>query len=198
MDRFNAKWAEYKPVPPYTEDDLNKLCFQNATGSDKTLIMHVNLLQYQHYARQAGRENDLSRVILLTPDERLSEQHLGDLAQSDIKAEWYVGGRQTLFTQEAKGLQRVDVLEIVESPFRPSGRQDSLTKLGSNHGERVTDLSRTSTYLRPTIPQRLKLVRSGEPDERERTSEVALVNREPRGESLGLFAFLAQISGVLG
>jgi hypothetical protein len=29
----------------YSEDDLNKLCFQNATGSGKTLLMHVSLLQ---------------------------------------------------------------------------------------------------------------------------------------------------------
>ena len=41
-------------------------------------------------------------------------------------------------------------------------------------------------------------VSSGEPDKQERTFKVAPVNREPRGESLGFFAFLVQISGVLG
>jgi len=130
VDRFNTRWAEYKPVPTYTEDDLNKLCFQEATGSGKTLIMHVNLLQYQHYARQAGRENDLSRVILLTPNERLSEQHLGELAQSDIDAEWYVGGRQTLFTLEAKGLRRVDVLEITKLADQEGPQQIATRSLG--------------------------------------------------------------------
>jgi len=133
VDRFNAKWAEYKPVPPYSEDDLNKLCFQEATGSGKTLIMHVNLLQYQHYARQAGREDDLSRVILLTPNERLSEQHLGELAESDIDAEWYVGGRQTLFTQEAKGLRRVDVLEITKLADQEGPQQIATRSLGDQN-----------------------------------------------------------------
>ncbi len=114
VDAFNAKWNEFKPVPCYEADDLNKLCFQNATGSGKTLLMHVNLLQFQHYSRQAGRGDELSRVILLTPNERLSQQHLGELAASGIDAEWYVGGRETLFTMQAKGLRRVDVLEITK------------------------------------------------------------------------------------
>jgi len=50
VERFNRHWDDYANVPPYNEDDLNKLCLQNATGSGKTLLMHVNLLQYRHYA----------------------------------------------------------------------------------------------------------------------------------------------------
>ncbi len=114
VERFNRHWDGFADVPPYEDDDLNKLCYQNATGSGKTLIMHVNLLQFQHYAKQAGRSDDLSRVILLTPNERLSEQHLREFDQSGIKSEWFVGGRNTLFTAEAKGLRRVDVLEITK------------------------------------------------------------------------------------
>ena len=114
VDAFNLRWSEFAGVPHYEADDLNKLCYQNATGSGKTLIMHVNLLQYQHYSQQAGREDELSRVILLTPNERLSEQHLGELAASGIAAEWYVGGRNTLFTAQAGGLRRVDVMEITK------------------------------------------------------------------------------------
>jgi len=150
VDRFNAKWSEYKPFPYYTEDDLNKLCIQKATGSGKTLIMHVNLLQYQHYARQAGREDELSRVILLTPNERLSEQHLGELAESDIHAEWYVGGRQTLFTQEAKGLERVDVIEITKLADQEGPQQIATRSLGDQNlllvdeGHRGMGAGRTS------------------------------------------------------
>lgn len=114
VDRFNQKWPDYDPVPAYTEDDLNKLCFQNATGSGKTLLMHVNILQYRHYARLAGKDNDLSRVILLTPNERLSDQHMKEFHGSSVAAEWFVGGRNTLFTQEAAGLNRVDVMEITK------------------------------------------------------------------------------------
>ena len=34
----------------FTEADLNKVAFWSATGSGKTLLMHVNVLQYRHYA----------------------------------------------------------------------------------------------------------------------------------------------------
>jgi hypothetical protein len=113
VERFNRCWAEFADVPAYTEDDLNKLCLQNATGSGKTLLMHVNLLQYQHYARKCAKDKELSRVILLTPNERLSEQHIAELRESDIAASNFASAGHNLFTQ-AQGLERVDVLEITK------------------------------------------------------------------------------------
>lgn len=113
LNRFNAHWNDFADVPAYAEDDLNKLCLQMATGSGKTLIMHVNLLQFQHYARQAGQEDALSRVILITPNERLSEQHLGEFRDSGIAADLYSQSRGSLFGA-ARGLQRVDILEITK------------------------------------------------------------------------------------
>jgi hypothetical protein len=111
--RFNRHWDDYADVPPYNEDDLNKLCMQNATGSGKTLLMHVNLLQYRHYCARHGKDKELSRVILLTPNERLSEQHITELRESDISAGSYLQSRGGLFGL-AQGLARVDVLEITK------------------------------------------------------------------------------------
>ena len=64
VERFNRHWDDYADVPPYNEDDLHKLCMQNATGSGKTLLMHINLLQYRHYVAKHGKDKELSRVIL--------------------------------------------------------------------------------------------------------------------------------------
>ena len=111
--RFNSHWGDYADVPPYHEDDLNKLCLQNATGSGKTLLMHVNLLQYRHYAAQHGKDKHLSRVILLTPNERLSEQHVTEFRESAISAGHYLQSRGGLFGL-AQGLEHVDVLEITK------------------------------------------------------------------------------------
>ncbi|MFH1882413.1 MAG: DEAD/DEAH box helicase family protein, partial [Planctomycetota bacterium] len=113
VERFNQHWVDFADVPPYSEDDLNKLCLQNATGSGKTLLMHVNLLQFRHYARKHGKDKDLSRVILLTPNERLSQQHIAEFRESDIPAADFAKEGHTLFT-EAQGLTRVDVLEITK------------------------------------------------------------------------------------
>jgi superfamily II DNA or RNA helicase len=111
--RFNRHWSDYKDIPQYSEDDLNKLCLQNATGSGKTLIMHVNVLQYRHYARITGKDRELSRSILLTPNERLSEQHIAEFRQSNISAEHYLKSRGRLFGA-ARGLEHIDVLEITK------------------------------------------------------------------------------------
>ena len=113
VDRFNRQWHDYVAVQPYNEDDLNKLCLQNATGSGKTLLMHVNLLQYHHYAAKHGKNKDLSRVILLTPNERLSEQHIAEFSESDISAGYYLQFRSSLLDQP-QGFEHVDVLEITK------------------------------------------------------------------------------------
>ncbi|HRW10513.1 MAG TPA: DEAD/DEAH box helicase family protein, partial [Caldilineaceae bacterium] len=118
VTRFNNHWQEYVDVPPYTEDDLNKLCLQNATGSGKTLLMNINLLQYRHYAARQNKANDLSRVILLTPNERLSEQHITEFQESGIAAQSFIKNRgtttQPTWLTAKDGLNRVDVLEITK------------------------------------------------------------------------------------
>lgn len=113
VDRFNDRWPDFADMGYFNEDELNKLSLQNATGSGKTLLMHVNYLQYKHYAKQYGKEKDISRVILISPNERLSEQHIAEFAESNIGASNFSKEGHGLFTQ-AQGLSRVDVLEITK------------------------------------------------------------------------------------
>ena len=113
VESFNRHWVDYADVPIYEEDDLNKLCMQNSTGSGKTLLMHVNLMQFRHYAMITGKDKELSRVILLTPNERLSQQHLAEFNESDVAAADFVSEGFNLFTQ-ARHLDRVDILEITK------------------------------------------------------------------------------------
>lgn len=113
VERFNSRWKEYVDVPLYTEDDLNKICIQNATGSGKTLLMHVNLLQYQHYSAMHGKDRELAHVILLTPNERLSAQHVAEFEQSGINAKDFASEGHNLFTRR-RSSDRVEVLEITK------------------------------------------------------------------------------------
>ena len=74
---------------PYTTDKLNKLAFMCATGSGKTLIMHVNILQFLHYFKRAKRLNSklsINKIIVLAPNEGMSHQHIDELALSSIPA----------------------------------------------------------------------------------------------------------------
>ena len=86
---------------------LNKLAFWMATGSGKTLLMHANILQYWHALTRRGRRRELNRIILLTPNEGLSQQHLREFEAAGIGAE--------LFSKAGRGLfsgQAVEILEV--------------------------------------------------------------------------------------
>ena len=85
---------------------LNKLAFWMATGSGKTLLMHANILQYQHALTRHGRRRELNRILLLTPNEGLSQQHLREFEAAGIGAE--------LFNKNVRGLFSGQAVEIIE------------------------------------------------------------------------------------
>lgn len=91
-------------VQSYSSSDLRKIAFWQATGSGKTYIMHVNIRQYQHYLSRAGRAHELNRIILITPNESLSRQHLKEFELSGINAD--------LFNKDQRSLFEVDILDI--------------------------------------------------------------------------------------
>lgn len=105
-DIFKFEPDTWHGLTDFTLDDLNKLAFWNATGSGKTLLMHINIKQYLYYARKYHAPK-LNRIIVLTPNEGLSRQHVAELQASDIDAQ--------LFSKQDGGLfrgQTVDVIDI--------------------------------------------------------------------------------------
>lgn len=110
--RFN-QWRADASLPttiePFTVADLNRLCFQNATGSGKTLLMHANVIQFRHYAEASGRENEFSRSVLVTPNESLTEQHLREMELNGLSTQRF---RADLLG--SPNLARVDVIEITK------------------------------------------------------------------------------------
>ena len=74
----------------FGEADLRKLAYWMATGSGKTLIMHINYWQFLKYSTEK-----LDNIILITPNEGLSKQHCGELQKSGIRFRLYsenIGG----------------------------------------------------------------------------------------------------------
>lgn len=92
---------------PFTESELNKIAFWSATGSGKTLLMHVNILQYRHYQKLKGDKKDLNKVLLVTPNEGLSRQHLEEFELSGLEAEIFSKQTGSMFSGE-----KVEVIEI--------------------------------------------------------------------------------------
>lgn len=76
-----AQDAEHR-FQAFDADELNKLAFWNATGSGKTLLLHVNIKQYLHYFQNGKHDVYPDKIILLTPNEGLSRQHLDELKLS--------------------------------------------------------------------------------------------------------------------
>ena len=92
----------------FTVDDLEKLAFWMATGAGKTLIMHINYHQYFHYCKEA-----LDHILLITPNEGLSEQHLRELTNSDIRCERFnIEGNRRARVQNA--MQVIEITKLVE------------------------------------------------------------------------------------
>ena len=115
VGKFNEGKTAKEQISPYEPEDLRKLAFWNATGSGKTLLMHVNILQYQHYLRLHGREKELNRIILLTPNEGLSSQHLDEFADSGMFAQSFEREKAGA-TRAALGLvsKTIDIIEVTK------------------------------------------------------------------------------------
>ena len=116
LKEFNTNIDNNKEkLKEYDETELNKLALYNATGSGKTLLLQMNLLQFNHYVKGKVKIN---KTVLITPNEGLSKQHLEEFEASNIKAE--------IFSKDSKGLFESDAIEIIE-----------ITKLGEEEGDKT-------------------------------------------------------------
>jgi len=91
LHELNEFLEDYKQeqsieINPFTEEDLRKLAFWMATGSGKTLIMHINYYQFFKYNLFSP-----DNIILITPNEGLSKQHSEELNKSAIPCRLYSG-----------------------------------------------------------------------------------------------------------
>lgn len=123
LDGLNEQMLRYRSEAgaeqfnAFEADDLNKIAFWNATGSGKTLLLHVNIRQYLHYFKAGQRESYPSKIILLTPNEGLSRQHLEELHLSGFSFAQFFNKAQN----PARG-----TIEIID-----------INKLGDEMGDKV-------------------------------------------------------------
>ena len=95
LNGVNEQMARYReeqgaePFRDFVADELNKVAFWNATGSGKTLLLHVNIKQYLHYFQAGHPSSHPDKIILLTPNEGLSRQHLEELKLSGFPAQHF-------------------------------------------------------------------------------------------------------------
>ncbi|MDA3822229.1 MAG: DEAD/DEAH box helicase family protein, partial [Bacteroidales bacterium] len=130
VSQFNAFCEEQgfeAPLSLYSYEEINKLCLQNATGSGKTLLMHCNVLQFQHYAKRFAKLDDYSQVILISPNERLSEQHIIEFSVSGFNPSRLAQTKQQSLNNSESPFVDIQVTEI--------------TKLSDTQGDKVMDVA---------------------------------------------------------
>lgn len=81
ISQHNANCAPDQCWDQFTSSDLSKLAFWMATGGGKTLLLHLHYRQFLHYNR-----GPLDNILLITPNEGLTQQHLEELQASNIPA----------------------------------------------------------------------------------------------------------------
>lgn len=115
-DRNIARAPSERMFGYFTEVDLDKLAFWMATGSGKTLLLHLN---YRQFLRYSPRPPD--NIVLITPNEGLSEQHLAELADSNIPCQ-----RLALDRNELTAPRTVHVTEITKLVLEKRGEGQSV------------------------------------------------------------------------
>jgi len=96
-------------LPSFTAADLNKLAFWMATGSGKTLLMHLNYYQYLDY-----RPDDSENILLVTPNAGLSEQHIAEMGKSGIPCRRFDADSSDLFTDDARTVKVIEITKLTE------------------------------------------------------------------------------------
>ena len=106
LEEFNNE--NKTEIKPFTEENLKKLAFWMATGSGKTLIMHINYWQILKYSQKKW-----DNIILITPNEGLSEQHRKELELSGIPHKVYDGNKKNSETKD-KEIFIIDIYKLTE------------------------------------------------------------------------------------
>ena len=123
LNTYRIKKSTHAPwhmFDAFKVDEMNKLAFWCATGSGKTLMMHIHLKQYLYYCEKYGRKTP-DRTLLITPNEALTKQHQEEYKLSGIQAEVFAPRKtKDMFVD-------VELLEI--------------TKLAEENGEKTVAVS---------------------------------------------------------
>jgi len=100
--------SERIKISLFEDKDLKKLAYWMATGSGKTLIMHINYWQFLKYNTQA-----LDNIIMVTPNEGLSKQHYNEMQKSGVPCRLYSENPDSLILQRAQ-VFIIDIHKLTE------------------------------------------------------------------------------------
>lgn len=109
LNDFTQSVQRRQVFPPFEDGDLDKVAFWMATGSGKTLLLHLNYYQYLHY-RPDGHEN----ILLITPNEGLSAQHMAEMEKSGIPCHHFNADSADLYNADQNSVKVIEITKLVD------------------------------------------------------------------------------------
>lgn len=106
---LTTKHVGWRDFPHFSPVSLRKLAFMMATGSGKTLLFHLNYLQYLHY----NGSKPLANILLITPGPDLSAQHMRELQASGLPCRLFDAGRTRDFTDTPHTIEIISISRFV-------------------------------------------------------------------------------------
>jgi len=98
----------------FSKDDVRKIAFWMATGSGKTLIFHINYLQFMKY-NTGPNAIKYNNILLITPSESLSKQHMDEMELSGIKSSPFRSTQKYYFgTSAGKEIRVIDIHKFTD------------------------------------------------------------------------------------
>jgi len=92
----------------FNQHDLGKIALWMATGSGKTLMLHFHYYQYLSY-----NLDSIDNILLITPNEGLSQQHIEELNQSSIPCARFDLNRNDVFAKSKNTMYVIEITKLV-------------------------------------------------------------------------------------
>jgi len=114
---------------PYpNEKYMQKLAFWSATGSGKTLMMHINFLQVQKY-----NNKKYDNFLLITPNEGLTTQHLNELDLSSIEYKRFEAQKTLDDWSLENPIKVIEITKIKKEVASQDGKTIPVEAFGENN-----------------------------------------------------------------
>ncbi|EMA54879.1 DEAD/DEAH box helicase family protein [Halococcus thailandensis] len=112
VDEYNDEHKGQIKYPKFSKENLNTAAFWMATGSGKTLLMHLNYYQYLHYAEEHDETPD--NILLVTPNEGLSQQHIDKFRESSIPCRQFNAESINLWGAGENPVKVIEIQKLTE------------------------------------------------------------------------------------
>lgn len=114
--------------------NINKIAYWMATGSGKTIILNINYRQFMHYNKGPHKVN-YENIILITPSDEMTNQHLKELETSEIPAIQFQGNTPGYFTYEDRNIVKVVSIHKLKLPEdkKGGGKTVDVSNLGDKN-----------------------------------------------------------------